>query len=86
MRVTVRKNGPEQRWFFQGRLTIILWQRWRRIDKHRESIDRGEHRIVDLDGMTIVDKSGEQVLSTMLLDGAEFMGYIQDASWNVADT
>jgi hypothetical protein len=74
LRVTVRENGSEERWFLHGRLTDYFvaevasnWQ----SSRHQQS---AEHRIVDLDGITIIDKSGEQVLSMMLLDGAEFIG------------
>jgi anti-anti-sigma regulatory factor len=74
LRVTVRENGSEQRWFLQGRLTDYFvaevasnWQ----ASRDQQS---AEHRIVDLDGITIIDKSGEQVLTMMLLDGAVFVG------------
>jgi hypothetical protein len=32
-------------------------------------------RAVDLDGLTSIDRSGERVLTMMLLDGAEFVGF-----------
>ncbi len=74
LRVTVRENSSEQRWVFQGRLTDYfvaeVASNWHASRDQQSAV----HRIVDLDGITIIDKSGEQVLTMMLLDGAVFVG------------
>jgi hypothetical protein len=79
LRVMVREDASEQRWFLHGRLTDYsvaeLISNWH---ASRDQQSAG-HRIVDLDGVTIIDKSGERALSMMILDGAEFVGlYTRD--------
>jgi hypothetical protein len=36
-------------------------------------------RVIDLDGVTVIDRSGERILSMMIQDGARFSGiYARD--------
>jgi len=72
--ITVREIAPEQRWTLQGRLTdysvaevLANWY----VSKDQEQVCR---RVVDLDGVSVIDRSGERVLSMMLQDGASFGG------------
>jgi hypothetical protein len=73
LRITVKEEGSEQRWSLQGRLTkecvVELVSGWR-VASSRSSAG---HRIVDLNGITVIDKSGEEVLSMMIGEGATFV-------------
>lgn len=66
--------APEQRWILQGRLTdysaaevLLNWY----MSKDNESASR---RVIDLDGVSVIDKSGKRVLSMLIQDGARFDG------------
>ena len=72
LRITVKEIATEQRWVLQGRLTknsvpelVSNWQAAR---------DRPSacNRVVDLNEVTVIDKSGEEVLSTMIDENARF--------------
>jgi hypothetical protein len=73
LRITVKEIAAEQRWILQGRLTkssvpelVSNWQAAR---------DRSSacNRVVDLNEVTVIDKSGEEVLSMMIDEGARFV-------------
>ena len=73
LRITVKEIAAEQRWVLQGRLTknsvpelVSNWQAAR---------DRPSacNRVVDLNEVTVIDKSGEEVLSMMIDEGARFV-------------
>ena len=73
LRITVLQDASEERWILQGRLTK------RSIDElvssWRASIVQPStrRRIVDLNEVTSIDKSGEEALSMMVHDGATFV-------------
>lgn len=73
LRITVKERDSEQRWTLQGRLTkecvAELISNWRAA---RSRPSEGT-RIVDLNEITVIDKSGEEVLSMMIGDGAKFV-------------
>jgi hypothetical protein len=73
LRITVKEIASEQRWTLQGRLTkecvAELVSNWRE-SRNRPSAG---NRIVDLDEITVIDKSGEEVLSMMIREGAMFV-------------
>jgi hypothetical protein len=73
LRITIKENGSEQRWTLQGRLTkeclAELVSNWR-ADRSGSSAG---NRIVDLNEITVIDKSGEEVLSMMIGEGAIFV-------------
>ena len=73
LRITIKENGSEQRWTLQGRLTkeclAELVSNWR-ADRSGSSAG---NRIVDLSEITVIDKSGEEVLSMMIDEGAMFV-------------
>lgn len=69
LRITVVNNALEDRWILQGRLTkctvaelISSWS--------ASTCPSGRRRIVNLDEVTSIDKSGEEALSTIMRDGA----------------
>ena len=73
LRITVKERASEQRWILQGRLTkecvdelVFSW----RAARSRPS---AESRIVDLNEITVIDKSGEEVLSMMIGEGTKFV-------------
>jgi hypothetical protein len=73
LRITVKEKGPEQRWTLQGRLTkeciAELVSNWREACISQSP----GNRIVDLNEITVIDKSGEEALSMMIGDGATFV-------------
>ena len=72
--ITVRENATEQRWILDGLLTDYsvaeVLSNWF-VSKDRQT---AEHRVVDLDGLSVIDRSGERALSVMIHDGAKFGG------------
>lgn len=72
--ITVREIAPEQRWTLHGRLTDYsvaeVLPNWY-ASKDPESVGR---RVIDIDGVSVIDRSGERVLSMMIQDGARFGG------------
>jgi hypothetical protein len=72
--ITVREIAPEQHWILCGRLTDYsaaeVLSNWH-TSKDPKSVDC---RVIDLDGVTVIDRSGERVLAMMIQDGARFGG------------
>jgi ABC-type transporter Mla MlaB component len=72
-RITVKEMASEQRWTLQGRLTkeyvAELVSNWKAACGRPSA----RNRIVDLNGITAIDKSGEEVLSAMIDGGAKFV-------------
>jgi len=73
LRITVKEIAAEQRWVLQGRLTknfvpelVSNWQAARDRPSAR-------NRVVDLNEVTVIDKSGEEVLSMMIDENARFV-------------
>jgi ABC-type transporter Mla MlaB component len=73
LRITVVESPLEERWILQGRLTKAsvaeLVARWRASTAQPST----RCRIVDLNQVTSIDKSGEEALSMMIYDGATFV-------------
>jgi hypothetical protein len=69
LRITVVESALEDRWVLQGRLTRYsvaeLISSWR----SSSVCPSGRRRIVDLDKVTSIDKSGEEALSMIMRDG-----------------
>jgi anti-anti-sigma regulatory factor len=62
--ITVREIAPEQHWILCGRLTDYSAAEVLsncHASKDPKSVDR---RVIDLDGVTAIDRSGERVLLT----------------------
>ncbi len=70
LRITVVESPLEDRWVLQGQLTKYsvaeLISSWR----SSTACSSGRRRIVDLDNVTSIDKSGEEALSMIMRDGA----------------
>ncbi len=73
LRITVTENAWEERWVLQGQLTkksvAELVTSWRASTAHPST----RRRIVDVNEVTSIDKSGEEALSMMVHDGATFV-------------
>jgi anti-anti-sigma regulatory factor len=72
--IIVREIAPEQRWTLYGRLTDYsaaeVLSNWY-VSKDQKSAGR---RVIDLDGVSVIDRSGERVLTMMIQDGARLGG------------
>ena len=72
--ITVMEIAPEQHWILCGRLTDYsaaeVLSNWH-ASKDPKSVGR---RVIDLDGVIVIDRSGERVLAMMIQDGARFGG------------
>ncbi len=68
LRITVTENASEQQWVLQGRLTGSyveeLTTSWRANRDRTPTLSC----IVDLNGITCIDKDGEQLLLMMIRD------------------
>jgi hypothetical protein len=77
LRITVREKESEQRWTLQGRLTkecvAELVSHWRAARSRPSAGNRIVDLIVDLNEITVIDKSGEEVLSMMIGERATFV-------------
>jgi hypothetical protein len=73
LRITVTENALEERWVLQGQLTkqsiAELVSSWRTSTAEPST----RRRVVDLNGVTSIDKSGEEALLMMVHDGASFV-------------
>ena len=70
LRITVVESALEDRWILQGTLTKSsvgeLISSWRASTP----CPSGRRRVVDLDKVTSIDKSGEEALSMIMREGA----------------
>jgi ABC-type transporter Mla MlaB component len=64
------QNALEQTWVLQGRQTK---RSVAELEASRRAEPTGRCRIVDLNEVTSIDKSGEEVLLMMVHDGARFV-------------
>ena len=73
LRITVTETAEEQRWILQGQLTkrsvAELVSSWRASMAQPSAL----RRIVDLNEVTSIDKSGEEAILMMVRDGARFV-------------
>jgi hypothetical protein len=71
LRITVREHPEEERWILQGRLHKGSVQEL--ISSWNACRARQCRRVVDLDEVTSIDRSGEEALLMMIGDGAELV-------------
>jgi anti-anti-sigma regulatory factor len=73
LRITIAETLTEQRWTLEGRLVqpwiSELKSNWART----ESTRRERKCVVDLTGVTFIDKSGEKALAELSREGAELV-------------
>jgi hypothetical protein len=73
LRIIITETPTEIRWVLQGRLfgpqLAEVKANWRTANRIR----RGRTCIVDLEGLTLIDKRGKRLLRAMSRDGAQFI-------------
>jgi len=73
LRITIAETLTEQKWTLEGRLVqpwiSELKSTWTRTENAR----RERKCVVDLTGVTFIDKSGENVLAVLSKQGAELI-------------
>jgi ABC-type transporter Mla MlaB component len=84
LRITIAETLTEQRWTLEGRLVepwiSELKSNWART----QAVRRERKCVVDLTGVTFIDKSGENVLAELSKQGAKliatgcYTGYVVD--------
>ena len=76
LRISVIDSREEQRWSLQGRLAgqwvNALRSAWRTVRDQRNQEDQ-RRRLVDLNDVTFIDRTGEAALAEMMSQGAEFV-------------
>lgn len=73
LRITVADTATEQRWVVQGRLTEPWVSELRSTWQKAEPVRRGKECVVDLNQVTFIDESGEDVLLGIAKEGARFV-------------
>jgi hypothetical protein len=73
LRITIGETSTEQKWTVEGRLVqpwvSELKSTWTRTTTAR----RGRKCVVDLTGVTFIDKNGEKALAELYKHGAELI-------------
>src|SRR6202162_4096340 len=73
LRITIAETVTEQRWTLEGRL-VQPWVSELKSTWTRTKTARRERKcVVDLTGVTFVDKNGEKVLAKLSKQGAELV-------------
>ncbi len=73
LRITIAETLSEQRWTLEGRL-VQPWVSELKSNWTRTETARRERKcVVDLTGVSFIDKSGEKVLAELSKDGAELV-------------
>ena len=73
LRITIAETLSEQRWMLEGRL-VQPWISELKSTWAKTEIARRERKcVVDLTGVTFIDKSGEKALAELSKEGAELI-------------
>jgi len=73
LRITMAETLSEQRWTLEGRLVQPWISELKSCWTRTETARRERKCVVDLTGVTCIDKSGEKVLSELSKEGAELI-------------
>lgn len=73
LRITHAQTESEQRWTLCGRLAGPWVAELRACWEHGRQVAGGAHTVVNLSDVTFIDESGEELLSQMGSEGAEFV-------------
>ena len=86
LRITIAETPTEQKWTLEGRLVqpwiSELKSNWARTETAR----RERKCVVDLTGVTFIDKCGEKTLAELFKEGAELIAtgiYTRDVVHNI---
>jgi hypothetical protein len=73
LRITIAETVTEQRWTLEGRL-VQPWVSELKSNWVRTGTARQDRKcVVDLTGVTFIDKSGEKALAALFKEGAELI-------------
>ncbi len=73
LRITIAETLSEQRWTVEGRLVEPWVSELKSCWTRTETARRERKCVVDLSGVTFIDKSGERALAELCNEGAEFI-------------
>lgn len=73
LKITITDTPTEQKWILSGRLTEPWVSELRSNWTNTGNARHGRYCIVDLEGVTFIDQSGESVLFAMMSEGAQFI-------------
>ena len=86
LRITVMETLTEQKWTLEGQL-VQPWISELKSTWTKTEIARRERKcVVDLTGVTFIDKSGEKALAVLFKEGAELIAtgiYTRDVVHNI---
>ena len=69
-RITVEEGPTEEKWILQGQLTGDFASELRTTWQSSQTRACDRVRVVDLSDVTVIDKNGQEVLLTMIRQGA----------------
>lgn len=73
LRISMGETATEERWVLCGRLTAPWVSELRAAWKEHHRVAEGRACIVDLNEITLIDKSGESCLRELKNEGAKFV-------------
>jgi anti-anti-sigma regulatory factor len=73
LRITIAETLSEQKWTLEGRLVHPWISELKSCWTRTETARRERKCVVDLTGVTFIDKSGEKALAELSKEGAEFV-------------
>jgi ABC-type transporter Mla MlaB component len=73
LRITIAETLSEQRWTLEGRLVQPWISELQSCWTRTETARRERKCVVDLTGVTFIDRSGEKVLAELSKEGAELI-------------
>jgi ABC-type transporter Mla MlaB component len=73
LRITIAETLSEQRWTLEGRLVQPWVSELKSCWAQTETSRRERKCVVDLTGVTFIDKSGEKALTELCKEGAELV-------------
>ena len=73
LRITIAETLSEQRWTLEGRLVQPWVSELKSCWTRTETARRERKCVVDLSGVTFIDKSGERALAELCNEGAELI-------------
>ena len=73
LRITIAETVTEQKWTLEGRLVQPWISELKSCWTQTEPARRERKCVVDLTGVTFIDKSGEKVLGELSREGAELI-------------
>ena len=73
LRITIAETLTEQKWTLEGRLVQPWISELKSTWTQTETARRERKGVVDLTGVTFIDKSGEKALAELSKEGAELI-------------